>query len=123
MPTAREAQLEEMEQFLQSAVHDLRAAHRRTGIPAELLQQSVGNDAEQSDLIAQIQQGLAKTEELLNGISRYANVLSHKNFSLTGFPAASAVRFALANLDREIRESGAEISVGELPVISGDRDR
>jgi hypothetical protein len=50
MLPAKEAPTDEMQQFLQSAVHDLRAAQRRTGIAAELLLQ----DADQPELAAQI---------------------------------------------------------------------
>jgi light-regulated signal transduction histidine kinase (bacteriophytochrome) len=116
------AVLEEMQQFLQSAVHDLRAAQRRTGIAAELLIQSA-SDEERAELTAQILQGLSKTEELLGGISKYANVLSAVRYSLSAIPSSSAVRFALANLDPEIRQTGATITVGDLPEIPGDRDR
>jgi light-regulated signal transduction histidine kinase (bacteriophytochrome) len=119
MLPAKEAPTNEMQQFLQSAVHDLRAAQRRTGIASELLLQCT----DQPELAAQIQDGLSKTEDLLTGISRYANVLTHSGDSVSVFPFRSALRFALANLDREIRQTGAVISAGELPEISGNRDR
>jgi light-regulated signal transduction histidine kinase (bacteriophytochrome) len=115
------ALLEEMQHFLQSAVHDLRAAQRRTGIAAELLLQSAP-DSEQTELLAQILQGLSKADELLSGISRYANALTPGR-SINVFPFSSAVRFALANLDPLIRQTGAVISVGDLPEVPGDRDR
>jgi signal transduction histidine kinase len=114
--------LDEVQQFLQSAVHDLRAAQRRTGIAAELLLQSA-DDQERSDLAAQIAQGLSKTEQLLTGIGSYAMVLTPSRYVIAVFPSIRAVRFALANLDREIRDTGAMVAVGELPEIPGDRDR
>jgi light-regulated signal transduction histidine kinase (bacteriophytochrome) len=130
MPSPPEAALEavlnavlnEMQQFLQSAVHDLRASQRRTGISAELLLQS-STEQDRMELAAQLQQGLAQTEELLSGISRYANAFPPSGYSMTVFDAASAVRFAVANLDRQIRETGATIAVGDLPEVFGDRDR
>jgi len=114
--------LDEIQQFLQSAVHDLRAAQRRTAISAELLLQS-GSDQERSELTAQLLQGLSKTEELLNGVSSYAIALARSHYRIDVFPGNRAVRFALANLDRKIRETGAIITVADLPEISGDRDR
>jgi light-regulated signal transduction histidine kinase (bacteriophytochrome) len=114
--------LEEMQQFLQSAVHDLRAAQRRTSIAAELLLQNP-SDQERTELAAQIAQGIAKTEELLAGIGSYAAALTPNRNSTSEFPSSRAVRFALANLDRKIRETGATITVADLPDISGDRDR
>ena len=115
-------QTDEIQHFLQSAVHDLRAAQRRTGIAAELLLQS-SSDRERAELTAQMLQGLSQTEQLLLGISRYTNVLAPARYSISVFPSASAVRFALANLDREIRQTGATITVGDLPELTGDRDR
>jgi len=114
--------LDEMQRFLQSAVHDLRAAQRRTGIAAELLLQAA-SDEERSELAAQISQCLSKTEDLLAGIGRYATALAPGSYSIQPFSSGSAVRFALANLDREIRTTGATITVGELPKLGGDRNR
>jgi light-regulated signal transduction histidine kinase (bacteriophytochrome) len=113
---------EETQQFLQSAVHDLRAMQRRTGVAAELLVQA-SNDLERRDLTEQVLQSLSKTEDLLIGIGRYANALTPARYSITTFSATSAVRFATTHLDREIRETGATLIVGNLPEISGDRDR
>jgi light-regulated signal transduction histidine kinase (bacteriophytochrome) len=115
------ALLEETQHFLRAAVHDLRAAQRRTGIAAELLLQSAP-DLEQTELLAQISQGLSKADKLLAGISRYADALTPSR-SINLFPFSSAVRFALANLDPVIRQTGAMISVGDLPDVPGDRDR
>ena len=114
--------LDEIQQFLQSAVHDLRAAQRRTGIAAELLLQSA-DDQERSELASQMLQGMAKTEQLLTAIGSYSAVLAPSRYAISVFPSIRAVRFALANLDREIRETGAAITVGDLPEIRGDRDR
>ncbi len=120
--SSREVQLlDELQQFLQSAVHDLRAAQRRTAISAELLLQS--SDKEKSELHQQMLQGLAKTDELLAGIGSYATALTPSRYVMTVFPSGRAVRFALANLDRKIRETGAVVNVAELPEITGDRDR
>jgi light-regulated signal transduction histidine kinase (bacteriophytochrome) len=114
--------LDEAQHFLQAAVHDLRAAQRRTGVAAQLLLQSP-DDQERTELAGQMLQGLSQTEGLLNGISRYANALAPARYSITVFPCNSAVRFALANLDQEIRQTGATVTVGDLPELPGDRDR
>lgn len=113
--------LDEMQRFLQSAVHDLRAAHRRTGISAELLLDSP--EDHRNDLVAQVLQGLSKSEEVLLGINKYATAMASGRYSMAVFRSASAVRFALANLDAEIRRLGAIVNIGDLPEIKGDRDR
>src|SRR5271165_441620 len=95
--------LEEMQRFLQTAVHDLRAAQRRTGTAAELLLQA--GDEEREVVAAQVLQGLAKTDELLTGIGRYATALAPGSYKIHLFPSISAVRFALTHLEREIRET------------------
>jgi light-regulated signal transduction histidine kinase (bacteriophytochrome) len=113
---------EETRQFLQSAVHDLRATQRRTGVAAELLLQA-SDDLERRELTEQILHSVSKTEDLLTGIGKYANALTPARYSITAFSSHSALRFAIANLDREIRETGATLTIGDLPEISGDRDR
>lgn len=114
--------LDEVQQFLQAAVHDLRASHRRTNIAAELLLQSP-DDSERNELLSQMAQGLAKTDQLLTAIGSYSAVLVPARYTMAVFPSVRAVRFALANLDPQIRETGATITVGDLPDIPGDRDR
>jgi chemotaxis family two-component system sensor kinase Cph1 len=114
--------LDEMQRFLHAAVHDLRSAQRRTGTAAELLLQAA-DDRERGELASQLLQSLSRTEELLAGISSYGTALARGNYSIHGFPAVSAVRFALAHLERSIRETGATIAIGDLPDIMGDRDR
>ena len=114
--------LEEIQQFLQSAVHDLRAAHRRTAIAAEMLLDAP-RDQERGELTAQMLQGLSKAEELLIGIGGYASALTPGRYSMGVFPSSRAVRFALNNLDVKIRETGASVTVADLPEIAGDRDR
>ncbi|HEV1288458.1 MAG TPA: ATP-binding protein [Bryobacteraceae bacterium] len=113
--------LNEMQRFLRAAVHDLRAAQRRTGTAAELLLQA--GDQEREAVAAQLLQGLSKTEELLTGIGRYATALTPASYAIHLFPSISAVRFALAHLENEIRETSATIDVGDLPDIAGDRNR
>lgn len=121
--SSREIQLHgEVQQFLHAAVHDLRAAQRRTALATELLLQS-SSDQERSELAAQLLQGLAATEELLTGIVSYANALTPSRMGAALVPSSRAVRFALQNLDRAIRETGATVNLGELPEILGDRDR
>src|SRR5271165_253356 len=118
--------LDEMERFLQAAVHDLRAAQRRTGTAAELLLEAgleASKAEERATLATQLSQSLSKTEELLAGIGRYATALAVGNYARQSFPSLSAVRFALAHLDPAIRQTAATISLGDLPEISGDRDR
>jgi light-regulated signal transduction histidine kinase (bacteriophytochrome) len=114
--------LDEAQQFLQSAVHDLRAAQRRTSIAAELLIET-SSDEKRIELVEQMLQGLSKTEELLTGIGKYATALKMIDESVSIFPLGSSVRFAVANLDREIQRTGATVKVGDLPEIPGDRDR
>ena len=113
--------LEEEQKFLQSAVHDLRASHRAVAMAVQLMAETPG-ESERGDLLKQVTQGLSKTDELLKAIARYATSLTPgKDFAT--FPAAAAVRFALANLDSEIRAKGATVVLGDLPEIQGDKQR
>jgi light-regulated signal transduction histidine kinase (bacteriophytochrome) len=114
--------LAEQQQFLQSALHDLRAHQRGAGVAAELLLESA-DDQERAGLVQQILRGLLKTEELLIAIERYATALTPSLYSITVFSSATAVRFALANLENVINETGAKITVGDLPQVQGDKHR
>jgi light-regulated signal transduction histidine kinase (bacteriophytochrome) len=113
--------LNEMQHFLQTAIHDLRAAQRRTGTAAELLLQA--DDQDREGVAAQLLQGLSKTEELLTAIGKYAAALTPAGYAMSLFPSSSAVRFAVAHLASEIHVAGAAITVGDLPDIAGDRNR
>jgi signal transduction histidine kinase len=114
--------LNEMQRFLHAAVHDLRSAQRRTGTAAELFLQAA-NDRERGELASQLLQSLSRTEELLAGIGSYGTALAPGNYSIHGFSSVSAVRFALAHLEPNVRAAGATITIGDLPEIMGDRDR
>lgn len=114
--------LDEIQQFLRSAVHDLRAAQRRTSIAVELLLQPA-EEQERNELAAQILRGISKADELLNGIGNYATSLTPSRYNLSIFPIDRSVRFAIGNLDGKIREAGATVTFGDLPEIQGDRDR
>ena len=113
--------LEEEQKFLQSAVHDLRAAHRGVAMAVQLMAETP-DESERADLLKQMTQGLSKTDEILKAIARYATSLTLSKEPVT-FRAAAAVRLALANLDSEIRATGATVVLGDLPEIQGDKQR
>jgi light-regulated signal transduction histidine kinase (bacteriophytochrome) len=113
--------LEEEQKFLLSAMHDLRASHRGVAIAVQLMAET-SDESERADLLKQMTQGLSKTDELLKAIARYAISLTPGK-EIATFPAAAAVRFALANLDSEIRATGASVKLGDLPEIQGDKQR
>jgi light-regulated signal transduction histidine kinase (bacteriophytochrome) len=114
--------VEEIQKFLQSAVHDLRAHARRIGTAAQLLAEMDSNhDREQ--FVRQVLDGVTKTDQLLAAIGRYSLSLNPATYSMSRFSSASAVRFAIANLDREIKQTHASIDLGEMPQLWADRDR
>src|SRR5580700_7444646 len=72
---------DEQQQFLQSALHDLRAHQRGACVAAELLLEAT-DDRERAALVDQIKARMSKTEHLLNAIDRYASALSPTLYSI-----------------------------------------
>ncbi len=58
---------------------------------------------------------------LINDLLSYSRVSRDEQEPLTELDFQEVVADALANLQSSIRESGAEVSFGEMPVVVGDR--
>jgi chemotaxis family two-component system sensor kinase Cph1 len=116
---------QETQRLLDGVVHDLRAAERGISTSAELLRDGLGEalngDAEPT--FRRLLEGAARMNLILTGVSSYSVSLPGGRHSFARVEAEGPLRLALSSLDREIRESGAIISHGELPVVWGDVER
>ena len=115
----------DLSEFLLRACHDLRSSLRAIRAHAELVQKGVHAD-EASGLdrnFAFIANGVRRIELLTDGLSGYSIALQIEAGSFQ--PARMDVMFrtALARIDREMQERGAEVRCGELPQVSGKPDR
>ncbi len=115
----------ETQRFLEHVVHDLRSARRAVGISAEVLfaRLSSPSDEEFQRTSRHMQDGLARMDAILSGISNYSLSMRASAYSFGPVPAEMALRLALASLAREAGEAGATITHGPLPRVQGDSDR
>jgi signal transduction histidine kinase len=109
----------DLEQFAHSASHDLREPLRSIGISTDLLarQYADNSDARAHELLHLIRGGVTRMDELLSDLLSYAHASSITEQDLPAVPALRALEIAVENLQAAIRESGAKITIGELPAI------
>lgn len=115
----------ETQRFLEHVVHDLRSARRAVGISAEVMlaRLAAPPDEEFQTTSRHMQDGLARMDAILSGISSYSMSLRASAYSFGLVSVEIALRLALASLAREVRGTGAAIAYGPLPRVRGDTDR
>ena len=120
-----ESNVAEWQRFLDTAVHDLRAPLRGIGTSAELLMEACGErlDEGAKQLIGAILDGVAKIDALSKGLASYSQALKIAVPPSGTIRVESALRSALAELEGEIRDSGAAIDCGPLPRVRGSHER
>lgn len=114
----------EYQQFAYSASHDLQAPLRSIAGFAELLQEDHADqlDTEGREYLGIIKDSTDRMQALIRGLlalSRLSNTLDLKPITDT----RRLVDTALANLQADIRDSKAEIEIGELPAAHADADQ
>jgi signal transduction histidine kinase len=111
----------ELEQFAYVASHDLqeplRAIAGCTQILAHRYRGQLAADAD--TLVGHIVDGAARMKNLIEDLLSLSRVGSQES-CLQRVDAADAVASALRNLQAGVVESGAEVTLGDLPVIVGD---
>jgi light-regulated signal transduction histidine kinase (bacteriophytochrome) len=123
---ARDRSDRETQAFLQHIVHDLRTVRRTVGISSEVLLGGFSGTAspqQQGQSARHIQDGLAKMDAILSGISTYSLTLISSDYSFGSVSAEMVIRLALKSLEKESRDAGAVITHSNLPQIVGDRDK
>lgn len=116
---------EEFNQFTVGLVHDLRSAQRGLAVSAELLQNLLGASLspDAHAILTNLVESATKSNEVLAAATHYAMALGTGGYSWRRVKVSSVVRDAIATMEREIRESDANITYGELPEVRADRDR
>jgi len=115
----------DLSEFLLRACHDLRSSLRAIRAHAELVQKGVHAD-EASGLdrnFAFIATGARRIESLADGLSGYSIALQIEETTFQPARMDVMLRTALARIDREMQERGAEVTSSELPQVSGKPDR
>ena len=111
----------ELERFAFVAAHDLREPLRSVTSFAQLLERHLGDrlDSTAHDYLRYVVDGARRMHELIGGLLAYSYVSSN-----VGPPARvsalAACRVAVESLDAIIRDSQAEIVIGDLPEVQAD---
>jgi signal transduction histidine kinase len=109
----------DLEQFAHSASHDLREPLRSIGIYSELLSRNYANllDRRGDEFLGLIHSAAKRMDALLSDLLAYAHVSSFATETIERIGAAKPLEAALENLGGAIRESGAQVTIGDMPVV------
>ena len=114
----------ELKQFAYIASHDLQSPLRSISGFVQLLKADYEDklDEQARDWIDRTVHSVRQMQTLIRDLLAYSRVeaLSH---TLTLIPFVDVVNDALALLDASVRESGGQITCGQLPEIMGDRSQ
>jgi len=113
---------EELRQFGYAASHDLREPLRTVASYTQLLTRRFQGkfDAEASEFMAYIVDSVHRMDALLSDLLTYSHQLNVSDQTLTSVDASAVLAGVLMNLDIAIRESGTEITHGDLPEVTSD---
>jgi light-regulated signal transduction histidine kinase (bacteriophytochrome) len=115
---------QEVSDFLLRACHDLRTSARTVRTNAELFLKDGGAPRPGFEQrLGFIVEGARRIDLLLDGLASYSVALQTEAASFQATRADVLLRLVLAKLDKELHECGAEVTYGELPVVTGNPDR
>lgn len=114
----------DLEQFAYIASHDLREPLRVIGNFSGLIAHRYQNklDTDANEYIDFIQDGVVRMSNLINSLLTYSKV-GKKEDSFLKLNLNNIVEKKIIDLTKLIEEKGAEISVGNLPEIFGEKEQ
>ena len=109
----------DLEQFAHSASHDLREPIRSISVYTELIKKHYGRllDHMGTEYLGFVQSGAARMETLLEDLLSYAQASNIPDEVPDAICAREPLDAALENLAGSIRDSRAEIVIGEMPHV------
>ncbi len=109
----------DLEQFAHSASHDLREPIRSIGIYSDLLAREYGAllDKNGAEYLSSIRSGAQRMDNLLSDLLAYAHASSIPDEVLDPIDATYPLEAALDSLSGAIQESGAQITIGTMPIV------
>ena len=112
---------EDLAHFAYVASHDLQEPLRIISGYLDLLKRRYGGklDKDADEVIEYAVDAAKRMQVMIQALLGYSRVDTHGG-ALGRTESAAAVREALANLRVAIEESGAEVSVGDLPAVNAD---
>jgi two-component system NtrC family sensor kinase len=114
---------DELRQFAFVASHDLQEPLRSITSFCNLLRDEYRSrlDDLADDYIERIVNGAKRMKALVTDLLAYSRVNRDEHVAFTNVDFREVVHDGLANLQAAVDESGAVVSVGELPEVAGDR--
>ena len=109
----------ELSEFLLRACHDLRGPLRNVRLHTELLAKNGASDPELDFVV----NGAIGASAVVDGLSDYALALVIDPSRFQPVLLDIMLRSAISKLAAPIRDSGAEVTYGDLPTIEGNGDR
>ena len=105
---------EELQKFAYVISHDLQAPLRTVGTMTQLIVRRLGNnlDDDTQKVTALVASGVQRMSRLITDLMEYSRLSGQGEHALTSIDAGEVVNWALANLQTQIEESGAVISLG-----------
>lgn len=110
------AATEEMEHLVYAVSHDFRQPLRTMSSYAQLLARQYALDADAKEMTEFIVDGANEMRTLIEDMLKYSRIKSSPE--RTNMALSAIVQWAAANLAPKIRESGAEITCGDLPQVA-----
>jgi signal transduction histidine kinase len=111
----------ELEQFASVTSHDLQAPLTTISMYTELIERRHAQDLNGGlDLVDGIRGATQQARALIRDLLEYSRA-GRGHLSVEDVPVGLVVEQALEQLAGAIEESGAQVSVGELPVVRADR--
>ncbi len=111
----------ELEQFAYIASHDLQEPLRKIVAFGDLLHEGIDQklNSEQRNYLKRMQNAAYRMKHLIEGLLDYSRITTKiKPFEKVDLN--QKVQEALSNLEIRIKETGAQIDIGELPAIMAD---
>lgn len=115
---------EDLEQFAYVASHDLQEPLRMVIAYMDLLERRYGNslDKEARSYVAFAADGARRMRRLVDDLLGYSRLRSGPR-QQSECETEAVLRLVLGSLGGQIRESGAEVTYGALPVVLGDESQ
>lgn len=112
----------DLEQFAYVASHDLQEPLRQIGSYAQLLERRFADklDDDGREFIRYMVDGARRMQEQVTDLLAYASI-NRQERPHVAVDSGDAVRTALAQLRTTIASAGAQVQVGQLPAVKGDR--
>lgn len=110
---------EALEGFAYTASHDLQEPLRTIGAMTELfLSRCRGDlDKESTEILAAVVKGVDRMERLIHDIMEFAKAIDAAAQAKSDVDTCAIVELAIGNLAQAIHESGAKITVDQLPAV------